>query len=175
MKFSSRVDIAAPAEFVFDQIADFASFEHAARRRGVSLRRIDALAVPGPGMSWEVGFHFRGRLRQLTAEIIRFERPAAIDYSGKSHGFELLLSLQITVLAPGRSRLHVMLDARPRTLGARLLLQSAKLGRSRLERSFEERVATFGAALYTRFAAAQSDARDGEVPQTQPWRRESAG
>jgi len=153
MKFSSRVDIAAPAEFVFGQLADFSTFERAARRRGVSLRRVDTLAVPGPGMSWDIGFRFRGRLRQLTAEITRFDRPEALDYTGKSHGFELSLSLQITAPAAGRSRLHVTLEAKPRTLGARLLLQSAKLGRGRLEASFEDRVATFGTALGARFAA----------------------
>lgn len=158
MKFSSRVDIAAPAEFVFDQLADFSTFERAARRKGVSLRRTDTLAAPGAGTAWDIGFRFRGRLRQLNAEITRFERPAALDYVGSSHGFELGLALQIVAPAEGRSRLHVALEAKPRTLGARLLLQSAKLGRGRIEHRFDERIATFGAALGARFAATQGAA-----------------
>lgn len=158
MKFSGRADIAAPAEFVFDQLADFSTFERAARRKGVSLRRTDTLAAPGAGMAWDIGFRFRGRLRQLSAEITRFERPAALDYFGKSHGFELSLTLQIVEPATGRARLHVTLEAKPRTLGARLLLQSAKLGRGRLEHRFEERIAAFGSALGARFAATQGAA-----------------
>lgn len=143
MKFSSRTDISAPAEAVFDHVADFAPFAGEARRRGVTFRRTDGLGKPGVGMTWQVDFRFRGRMRQLALQARRFERPGQIEYLGESSGFEMVSTLQIVALAPCLTRLHVGLDLRPRTLGARIVLQSARLGRARLQQRFDERMALF--------------------------------
>jgi len=143
MKFSNRVDVAAPAEFLFDELADFSGFERAAKRKGISLRRLDQLAGPGAGMSWDIGFRLRGRPRQLIAEVQRYDRPAQLDYEGVSQGFELLLTLGLQALAADRTRVMAGLEIKPRTLGARLLLQSAKLGRANLERRYDMRVTAF--------------------------------
>lgn len=153
MKFSNRVDVAASAEFLFDQLSDFSAFERAALKKGISLRRLDSLAAPGAGMSWDIGFRLRGRARQLIADIRRFERPTRLDYEGTSQGFQLMLGLELTALSPGRTRLTTALELRPRTLGARLLLQSAKLGRAKLERRYDERVKSFLREIEERAAA----------------------
>ncbi|MDF2141381.1 SRPBCC family protein [Paenirhodobacter sp. CAU 1674] len=150
MKFSSRADVAAPVAFVFDQLADFSSFEQAARGRKISLRRLDTLAVPGAGMSWDIGFMFRGKPRQLVADIRRFDRPELLEYAGVSSSFEAALALNMISLSSARTRLHVVLEMKPRTLGARLLIQSAKLGRGNLERKFTDRITRFGQALEAR-------------------------
>lgn len=143
MKFSNRVDVAAPAEFLFDQLADFSGFERAAKRRGISLQRLDQLARPGAGMSWDINFRMRGRARQLIAEIRRYDRPAQLEYEGVSQGFQLMLTLALEALATDRTRVMTGLEIRPRTLGARLLLQSAKLGRTNLEKRYDSRVTAF--------------------------------
>lgn len=154
MKFSNRVDVAAPAAFVFDQLADFTSFERMALRKGISLRRLDTLKAPGAGMSWDIGFKLRGRPRQLIADIRRYERPQELDYEGTSQGFQLMLTLALMELSKSRTRLTTGLELRPRTLGARLLLQSAKLGRASLDRRFDARVEAFARDIETRAAQA---------------------
>lgn len=153
MKFSTREDIAAPAEFVFDQLADFAGFERAALRRGISLKRLDTRTTPGAGMSWDIGFRFRGKARQMITDIRRFERPELLEYAGVSPSFEMTLLLNTVTLSKTRTRLHVELELRPRTLGARLLVQSAKLARANLTRKFAERVKGFAQDIETRASA----------------------
>ncbi|MBD3803653.1 MAG: SRPBCC family protein [Thioclava sp.] len=143
MKFSTRTDIAAPAEFVFERLADFGSFERAALRRGITLQRLDALTEPGAGMSWDIGFRFRGKQRQLITDIRRFEHPEMIEYAGASKSFEAVLECALTELSKSRTRLMVGLEVKPRSLGARLMVQSAKLGKGNLERRFKERVDLF--------------------------------
>jgi hypothetical protein len=156
MKFSSRTDIAAPIEFVFDQLADFAGFERAALRRGVELKRLDTLAQPGPGMSWDIGFRMRGKRRQIITDIRRYDRPKLLEYAGASTSFEMLLELQLTQVAPGRTRLQAGFEVKPRTLAGRLMVQSAKIGRKRLERKYAERIATFGREIERRAAGGQA-------------------
>ena len=72
--YSSREDIAAPAEFVFDQLADFAAFEGLAADRGATITRRDKRDTPGRGMKWDVDFSFRGKPRAVAAEVVRYER-----------------------------------------------------------------------------------------------------
>ncbi|PTV95574.1 hypothetical protein C8J27_104212 [Rhodobacter aestuarii] len=150
MKFSNRVDVALSADQLFEQLTDLAAIERAARRKGVSMRRLDTLQAKGAGMSWDVGFMLRGRARQMIVDVTRFEPAALVDYAGTSSSFELTLSLGFTTLAPNRTRLTTGLEVRPRTLGARLLLQSARLGRANLDRRYDERIKSFLRELETR-------------------------
>ncbi|MDV7270329.1 SRPBCC family protein [Thioclava sp. A2] len=155
MKFSTRTDIAAPQDFVFDQLADFASFERAAMRRGIKLSRLDTLQAPAAGMSWDVAFRLRGKERQVVVDVRRFERSSALEFAGTSSSFELRLTLTVVAVAPGRARLQVELEVKPRTLAARLMIQSAKIGRKTLDRKFDDRVATFGTEIERRAAQAR--------------------
>ncbi len=153
MKLSTREDIELPAEALFDELCDVSRFERAALKRGVSLKRLDTLSAPGAGMSWDIGFRFRGKPRQILADLRRFERPEALDYAGESSSFAMVLELRMVALSRSRTRLVAALEVKPRTLGARLMIQSAKLGRSNLERKFAERVKLFARALEMKGAA----------------------
>ncbi|OOY21506.1 hypothetical protein BMI91_02870 [Thioclava sediminum] len=143
MKLSTRTDISAPAGFVFERLADFGSFERVAMRRGITLKRLDTLSEPGAGMSWDIGFRFRGKQRQMITDVKQFEVPELIVYEGVSNSFEAVMDFDLTDLSKTRTRLLVGLDLRPRSLGARLMIQSAKLGKGNLERRFKERIDQF--------------------------------
>ncbi len=143
MKLSTRTDISAPAGFVFERLADFGSFERVAMRRGITLKRLDTLSEPGAGMSWDIGFRFRGKQRQMITDVKQFEVPELIVYEGVSNSFEAVMDFDLTDLSKTRTRLQVGLDLRPRSLGARLMIQSAKLGKGNLERRFKERIEQF--------------------------------
>lgn len=150
MKLSSREDLAAPAEFVFDQLADFGSFEALAMQRGAVITRRDKRDTPGRGLKWDVEFVFRGKPRAIAAEVTRYERPDRLDYQGVSHSFDLTLDVSLVALTRTRTRMQVGLEVKPRTLGARLMVQSAKLGRSNLEARFARRIAAFARMIEKR-------------------------
>lgn len=147
MKFSTRKDIVAPAEFLFQKLADFGTFERLTVRRGGSLRRLDRLSQPGAGMSWDIGFRFRGRDRQMIVNLNRYEPDEILEYHGSSKSFEIGMQLQLTDLSKSRTRLNVGFEIKPRTLGARLMVQSAKLGKGNLDRRFVERIDQFAKLL----------------------------
>ncbi len=152
MKFSNRVDVALPADRLFEQLTDIPALERAAMKKGVVMRRLDSLAEKGAGLSWDVGFRLRGKPRQMIVDVARYEAPVRIDYSGTSSGFEVTLVLEFAALAPRRSRMSTLLEIKPRTLGGRLLLQSARLGRANLDRRYDERIKSFLRDLESRAA-----------------------
>ena len=143
MRLSTREDINATPDHIFDHLADFTVFRGEALRRGVSMRRTDALSEPAAGMSWQIDFDYRGKARQVMADVQRFDRPEALDYRGLSGSYEVLLELRLMALARARTRLIVGIEVKPRTLGARLVVQSARLGRAGLEKKLAERVRGF--------------------------------
>ena len=105
-------------------------------------------------MSWDVAFRLRGKRRQMIADVRHYAPPTRLDYLAISPSFALELTLELVQTMPGRSRLVIGLEVKPRSLPARLMVQSAKLGRKRLDRKFEERVAKFARELEDRARAA---------------------
>lgn len=154
MKFSTRTDIAAPQQAVFAAAADFPGFERQALRRGVEIeRRQEAVApgdAPGAGTAWRLAVPFRGRSREIEAAVTGFAPPEGYRIAGAGDGLEMEVSVELMALARDRTRLFVALELKPRTLAARLMVQSMKLAKSTLTRRFEARVAEFGAGLERR-------------------------
>jgi carbon monoxide dehydrogenase subunit G len=143
MKFSTREDVAAPMDYVFARLSDFDRFEKAALRRGAEVARTDRLQAPGPGMVWRVAFDWRGRRRQAVVELAEHVEPSRLLFDFTGRAFAGTLAVSMIALSPRRTRVITELDFRPRTMTARLVIQSLRLTRGRQNRRFKERIAAF--------------------------------
>lgn len=150
MKFSGREDIEAPAEAVFAALSDFGAFERAALRRGAEVTRLDRLVHPDIGMTWDTRFTHRGRARRVVLDMRQYDPPNALAVAGESAAFRMMLVLSLVELSRRRTRLVVEFEVWPRTLAARLMLQSLKLGKAGLTRRFRKRLAAFAAEIERR-------------------------
>lgn len=143
MKFSTREDIGADLETVFAAISDFDNFERAALRRGAEVTRLDSLPVPGRGMSWDAKFSFRKRERSAQMEITEYDPPNGLILASKVSGINTLVVVELVALSRNRTRMNLSIDLTPKTIPARLLLQSMKLARSGMNKRLEKRIAAF--------------------------------
>lgn len=143
MKFSTRIDSDIPAADLFDIAGDFSRSERALAARGVVVRRIDPAQEPGTGLGWMLDFNWRGQRRSLRLDVTRFDRPSRITLAGHSDQFELSIDMTVVALSRVKSRLLFETEVRPRNMRARLLLQTAKLGKSQLDRKYDQRIADF--------------------------------
>jgi hypothetical protein len=116
MKFSTKEDVEAPIDFVFDEVSDFQSFERAALRRGAEVQRVDTLSSPGPGLAWDAQFRFRGRRREITIEVTDFDKPHNIACAFESQLFAGALVVDLVALSRNRTRLSVEINFSPRNL-----------------------------------------------------------
>ena len=57
------------------------------------------------------------------------------------------MTIDLTALTPNRTRMNVQARLAPRTLSARLLVQSLKLAKARMTRKFSVRVAQFAKTI----------------------------
>lgn len=143
MKFAAQEDIQATIDQVFAAISDFDGFERAALRRGADVVRTDDLATPGKGMCWKAEFPFRNRQRKADVELTGFEPPNGLQLFALTGGLEVTVLADLVALSRSRTRLNISLDMRPRTIPARLMIQSMKLARSNIAKRFKKRVADF--------------------------------
>ena len=151
MKLTSRQDIEAPVAFVFAALKDFDAWERSALRRGAEVARTDRLREVGPGLSWLVKFAYRGKERRLALRLISLEQPTTLGFSGTGASFDGGAGLDLMELAARRTRLSVTLDLRPRSIAARVILQSLRLARARLNRRFADRVHHLCAEIEARY------------------------
>mgnify|MGYP005847760689 CR=1 FL=1 len=147
MRFTTREDIEVPIAEVFAALTDFDRFEREALRRGAEVERSGDLASPGTGRSWTVRFRHRGRDRALSTGIDTWDPPKGFSTLGRIGGFEGRMAMGLTALSPRRTRLRIDLEVKPRSLTARLILQSLRLAKSSLSNRFKARFHGFARQL----------------------------
>lgn len=150
MKFSSKEDIEAPIDTVFELLSEFDVFERAAMRRGAEIVRTDKIRKPAAGMSWDVAFALRGKRRNVAVRLVDYSAPRRMEAAASSPGFEGQFCVDLIALSKKRTRIAIEFDIKPQSLSARLMIQSMRLAKSSLNRRFKMRVAEFAKDLEER-------------------------
>lgn len=151
MNFSSKEDIDAPLEHVFEMMSDFEGFERAALRRGIEVQRADDLTAPGEGMAWDLSFMLRGKQREMRLTLVDYDAPQRMCFSGTSQGLDGTVDVDLVAMSRTRTRISIDIEMEANTLPARLLLQSLKLARNKMNKQFHVRMANYAAELEERY------------------------
>lgn len=152
MQFSAREDIEAPIDAVFDMVADFERFERMAMRRGVEVRRLNEQAPITTGATWLTDFNLRGKPRRVEIQMTDCDTPSRMCFEMSSKGMKGVTSVDFLALSQRKTRLSVEMSLAAKSLPARLMLQSLKLGQSRFRRQFQIRLSEFARELEERHA-----------------------
>lgn len=152
MKLTAREDIETPIADAWAVVSDFAIFETAAMRRGAQVQRHDQDGRPG----WRARFTFRGRERKVAVTVQRFDAPSDMVMAVTGKSVEGDIGIELVELGPRRTRITVTTEMRPRTLAARLFLQSLKLARGRITRRYQQGIAQFANMIETRGKGARA-------------------
>jgi hypothetical protein len=150
MKLTTRQDIEAPLGFVYDQLCDFDGWERAAMRRGAEVERTDPAAAAGPGLAWRLRFRLRGRERKMLLRLVGMSSEGRLEFEMDSPSITGTSRIELMPLAARRTRMTSVLDIKPKTLAARLFLQSLKLARGKVQGRFDMRMGQLAAAIAER-------------------------
>ncbi|UXX84598.1 SRPBCC family protein [Roseovarius pelagicus] len=152
MKFSTREDVEAPIEFVFDQVSDFAMLERLALRRGAEVQRVDDKPQNGAGMLWNTAFELRGKRRKMQLELTEYDPPSGMCFVATSSALNCEMVLDLVALSRGRTRMSMEMELKPQTLSSRLMVQSLKLAKSNMTKRFEARAASFARDMEDKYS-----------------------
>ncbi len=147
MKFSTREDIDAPVETVYQAVTDFDGFERQILRRGVDLTRDERCPPDVTGARWKANFEWRGRPQNLDAELVSIEANEGYAIESRTGGVICLGVVDLVPLSKARTRMFVSLDLKPTTLSSRLFIQSLRLAKGSLTRRFKSRVSEFAGGI----------------------------
>lgn len=151
MKYSTKEDIEAPIDAVFDMLFDFENYERAAMRRGAEVQRTDTKTVVGVGMAWRGMFSLRGKRRQVDIEMVTFDKPNEMVFECRSPGLMTMVTTELVALSKNRTRILFSFDIKPLNLSARLLVQSLKLAKTSMTKKFKLRAAEYAKTLEERY------------------------
>jgi hypothetical protein len=155
MEFSAEHDVDAPQAAVFAAISDFDRLTHEARAHDVEAVRSDARDTPGIGCAWRIEYTMRGARRRALAQVTAWQPPEGYAIATQTNLIALDTTITVRPLTPDTARLRVVVAVSARTLSGRILLQSARLGRARLD----DRLARGLARLAARIGAEDRAAR----------------
>ncbi len=151
MELSTREDIDAPIDWVWQRLIDDVAFERIALRRGADVQRQDAGTGFVEGATWVVMFRYRGRDRRLEAMVTDVSAPSGWSVNTQSGGIDGVTKLELVSMSKTRTRIILESKLTARSLSARLLLQSLKLAKSGVLKRFRNRVAGFADDLERRY------------------------
>ena len=124
-------------------------------RRGAEVMRTDTLRNPGHGMTWASHFRYRGKERHVTVRVDALAPTSSLGLTAMSAVIDGVVTVEILDLAAKRTRIETRLELKPKTLASRIYVQSLRLARSRVERSFAQRVAQLAVEIEERFRKTQ--------------------
>ena len=156
MKFSAKDDVDVPIEAVFELLSDFDMFERMAMRRGAEVTRRNGDGVDGLGSAWDLNVPWRGKTVKMQVDVSRFEKPEALGFQADAPAIEVQLDIELVALSNHKTRLLMKTDISAKTLTGRLLLQSMKLTRGKIEKRMASRISEQSRNLEKRYRETQA-------------------
>jgi uncharacterized protein YndB with AHSA1/START domain len=156
MKLTAKTDLEVPAADVFAALVDHPNWEREAVRRGIEVDRPQGSPASGVGAAWRIRGHFRGKARKLLLKIEEMTPDQRLLLGLDSPSVEGTTRLEIMVLSPRRSRLRVDFEIKPKTLAARLFINTMRLAKGRVQARFETRLGQFAARIKERYDRSQT-------------------
>lgn len=138
MKITSKCDVGASPDFVFARMSDYEAWERAIAKRNTTLAR-----SPGPirpGTTWNTRFRLKGRDRDMLLTLLSEVPGRQVHVTLADTSLDVDIIADLIEVAPERSRVAVSLELRPRNLTARLLIQSLRLAKGKVQGQLDQRV-----------------------------------
>jgi hypothetical protein len=152
MKLTAKTDIDVPVSAAYAILADHAAWEREAVRRGAEVERPADLPRTGEGAGWRVRFPFRGKTRNMAIRIEKMQPDQTLAFAFQGQMVEGNAGFELSPLSPRRTRLKVSLLVKPKTLAARLFLNTLRLAKRRVQSRFELRLSQLAARIADRHA-----------------------
>jgi len=159
MKLTGKTDIEAPISFVYATLNDHANWEAEARLRGIEFERPADMPLTGPGAGWRIKLPYCGKIRPVLVRLDTMTKDKRLHFTLEGTSLDGALGVELSALSPKRTRLRLILEIKPKTLTARLFLNTLRLAKGRVTARLEQRLAQVGARL-------QQMSRSGIVPGT---------
>ena len=107
-------------------------------------------------MAWASVFNVRGKNRKIEAELIGYEPCDGYEVELQSNDVTAYATLELMSLSKSRTRASFAIELKPKSLSGRLMVQTMRLGKSRLEKRFRKRAVDFALTIERQYNSTNS-------------------
>lgn len=150
MKFSTRADVKAPIDYVFEQITNITTLERSIMHFGGNVERIAGDDEVIFKTRWRVKFVLNGIRRSVMVKIIEVEKPNNLTFEVTSKNIDATLLIELVALSHSCTRLNVTAMAKAKTIAVKLLFQSICFAGQKNQMRFKAIVLNFATDLEIR-------------------------
>jgi polyketide cyclase/dehydrase/lipid transport protein len=140
MKFETIEEVDAPQDFTFGRFTDFCRYEKLAHSYGAELRRVGGFAEIGEGATWRGSIPIKGRTRGVEAVVTSYDPSDHARIDTAVGGMNVVFEMRFEALGDEKTKLIAVAELQAKTLAARLVIQSAKLARKRLQAKITSKI-----------------------------------
>ena len=92
----------------------------------------------------------RGKLQKIEIELADYEPPNKLIFTGGTDSFDAEVLVELIALSARETRATMTVDLKPKTLAARLILQSARLTKGSITKRIRKRLNKFALEIEDR-------------------------
>lgn len=140
MRLHSVQDVHAPMSYVFQYMSNFETHLQTAAVYGALVVRTDTLDEIGVGATWHVDAKIRGKDREFDVELTSYSPDSNMEFMISSRNIDMDLKVKLAPAGGDETQVKIVTKSKPKSLSARLLVQSAKLAHKTISRRFDLRV-----------------------------------
>jgi len=141
MKIGASRDFKRARAKVFDSFADPAQMDKVFGEQGANLRREGA---GGPGTVWHLDVVSGGKVRPMIITLIDMEKPVAMQLRVTSEMVDADVVFAFADLPERGCQVSAEIDLAPRTLTARVAIQTLRLAKGKVEQKIQRALMALG-------------------------------
>ncbi len=141
MKIGGTKDFRRGRGKVFDSFADPARMDAVFGEQGANLRRE---GPGGPGTVWHLDVVSSGKERPVEITLVDMERPEVMRMRVASEMVGADVSFVFSDLPEGGCQVRADIDLAPRSLTARVAIQTLRLAKGKVENKIQRALAALG-------------------------------
>jgi hypothetical protein len=155
MELSYQRIINVPPGYAFARATDFDRFEAEGFGNLAPFEPRNEIRAPEIGARWRTAAEFQGRPRRFSLELIKMEGPRLLVLGNKTEKYDVEARMIFDEAENGATAFDFKLDAKARSITAKLILQTIQLAKGRIAKTMQ---ADFDKMALRMEAAYQADA-----------------
>ena len=145
-----KAQVNAPMDWAFTALCDHRFFAARAAANGVTVTSPDTPDTPFADRTWQASGPFRGRPRTADISIKSIAAPVRLQLISTVSNIEAHTDIEFLETGRRRTRMKIRVGLLPRSMTARLIVQSLRFSRPRLTRRLDKATTRFAKMISRR-------------------------
>ena len=153
MEITYQRIINVPPSYAFARATDFRRFEAEGFGNLAPFEPRSEIRAPELGARWRTAAEFQGRPRRFSLQLLEMTEPNHLVLGNKSEKYDVEAQMSFKPTGTNATSFHFTLNAKARSITAKLILQTIQLARGRIVKSMQSDFETMAKRMEAAYQA----------------------